>query len=90
MNTFDRPAVKEIGGALETVRRGIIAGMGGGLAEIAWVTLYAGATGANPATVARGVTTAVGASALFAANSRSHRADHYVRTFRESRPGLPH
>jgi hypothetical protein len=69
MNTFDRPAVKEIGGALETVRRGIIAGMGGGVAEIAWVTLYAGATGANPATVARGVTTAVGASALFAADA---------------------
>jgi hypothetical protein len=53
---------------LETTRHGILAGAAGGLAEIAWVTLYAGATGANPATVARGVTTAAGLSALFPAD----------------------
>lgn len=50
---------------LETIRQGAIAGAAGGLAEIAWVTLYAGATGGSPATLARGVTTAAGASALF-------------------------
>jgi hypothetical protein len=49
---------------LETTRHGIVAGAAGGFAEIAWVTLYAGATGADPATVARGVTTAAGVSAL--------------------------
>lgn len=48
----------------ETVRLGAIAGAAGGLAEMAWVSLYAMATGANPAMVARGVTTAAGASAL--------------------------
>jgi hypothetical protein len=32
-----------------------------------WVTLYAGATGADPATLARAVTTAAGVSALFPA-----------------------
>jgi hypothetical protein len=53
---------------LETTRHGIVAGVAGGLAEIAWVTLYAGATGADPATVARGVTTAAGVSALFPAD----------------------
>jgi hypothetical protein len=52
---------------LETTRRGIVAGAAGGFAEIAWVTLFAEATGADPATVARGVTTAAGVSALFPA-----------------------
>lgn len=50
---------------LETTRHGVVAGVAGGLAEIAWVALYAGATGANPATLARAVTTAAGVSALF-------------------------
>ena len=51
---------------LETTRHGVVAGAAGGLAEIAWVMLYAAATGADPATLARGVTTAAGVSALFA------------------------
>ena len=53
---------------LETVRHGIVAGAAGGFAEIAWVTLYAGVTGADPATLARGVTTAAGVSAHLPAN----------------------
>lgn len=50
---------------LETTFRGIGAGAAGGLAEVAWVTLYAALTGGNPATIARGVTTAAGVNALF-------------------------
>ena len=50
---------------LETTRHGVVAGVAGGLAEIAWVMLYAGATGADPSTLARAVTTAAGVSALF-------------------------
>lgn len=53
---------------LETARHGIIAGAAGGLAEIAWVTLYAGVTGGNAAILARGVTTAAGVSALLPAS----------------------
>jgi hypothetical protein len=53
----------------EALRVGIIAGAAGGLAEIAWVTLYAGMTGGDPAALARGVTTAAGASALLPAAS---------------------
>jgi len=49
---------------LETVRYGIVAGTAGGLAEIAWVALYAGATGGDAAVLARGVTSAAGVSAL--------------------------
>jgi hypothetical protein len=49
---------------IETVSSGIIAGAAGGLAEIAWVTLYAGATGGNAAALARGVTSAAGVGAL--------------------------
>ena len=45
---------------IATVSSGIIAGAAGGLAEIAWVTLYAGATGGNAAVLARGVTSAAG------------------------------
>jgi hypothetical protein len=52
---------------LQTVGQGIVAGAAGGLAEIGWVTLYATATGTNPAILARGVTTAVGVSALLPA-----------------------
>jgi hypothetical protein len=53
---------------LETTRHGIVAGAAGGFAEIAWVTLYAVMTGADPATLARGVTTAAGVSALLPAD----------------------
>jgi len=53
----------------ETFRIGVIAGAAGGLAEIAWVSLYAGVTGGNPAVLARGVTTAAGVSALLPATS---------------------
>lgn len=49
---------------LAILRTGIIAGLAGGIAEIAWVTLYAGLTGSDPAVVARGVTTAAGIGAL--------------------------
>jgi hypothetical protein len=49
---------------LGTARLGAIAGAAGGLAEIAWVTVYATATGSNAAILAQGVTTAVGATAL--------------------------
>lgn len=52
---------------LEIVRHGIVAGAAGGLAEVAWVALYAGATGGNAALVARGVTSAAGVSALLPA-----------------------
>ena len=52
---------------LETTRHGVVAGVAGGLAEIAWVTLYAGVTSADPATFASGVTTAAGLIALFPA-----------------------
>jgi hypothetical protein len=49
---------------LATMRTGVIAGAAGGLAEIAWVTLYAAITGTDPAVVARGVTTAAGLNAF--------------------------
>src|SRR5450631_153812 len=48
----------------ETIKRGLLVGAAGGLAEIIWVSLYAGLTGGNAATLARGVTTAVGVTAL--------------------------
>lgn len=48
--------------------QGVLAGAAGGLAEIAWVTLYAGLTGGDPAVLARGVTTAAGVSALLPAS----------------------
>jgi hypothetical protein len=47
---------------LATIRYGVIAGAAGGLAEVAWVTLYAGVP--NAALLARGVTTAAGVSTL--------------------------
>ena len=49
----------------DTIRVGVIAGAAGGLAEIAFVTLYAAATGGDAALLARSVTIAAGASALF-------------------------
>jgi hypothetical protein len=53
----------------ETFRVGIIAGAAGGLAEIAWVLLYAAATGGDPAVLARGITAAAGAGVLLPAAS---------------------
>ena len=47
-----------------TISTGVVAGSAGGLAEIAWVTLYAGVTGGDPAVLARGVTTAAGLSTV--------------------------
>jgi hypothetical protein len=55
------PSRHDIGGL---IGRGVLAGAAGGLAEIVWVSLYATATGANAASVAHGVTTAAGVSAL--------------------------
>ncbi len=52
---------------LGTLRTGIVAGLSGGIAEILWVTLYAGLTGSDAAVVARGVTTAAGVGALLPA-----------------------
>ena len=49
------------------IKRGILAGAAGGLAEIIWVSLYATVTGGNAATLARGVTTAAGVTALLPA-----------------------
>ena len=49
---------------LATLRLGVIAGAAGGLAEVAWVTLYSGLVGGDPAILARGVTTAAGVTAL--------------------------
>jgi hypothetical protein len=48
----------------ETVRQGFAAGAAGGLAEIAWVALYAGVTGGDAAIIAKGVTSAAGVSAF--------------------------
>jgi hypothetical protein len=45
-------------GFVELVRNGAIAGVAGGLAEIAWVSLYAVLTGADSSAVASGVTAA--------------------------------
>jgi hypothetical protein len=49
---------------IETISFGILAGAAGGLAEIAWVSLYSEATGGNAALLARGVTSAAGVGAL--------------------------
>ena len=43
---------------------GVLAGLAGGAAEIAWISLYAAATGGDAASVARGVTDTVGIGAL--------------------------
>ena len=68
MTTVDQRG-HQLAKMLETIRLGAIAGAAGGLAEIAWVTLYAGATGGSPSILARGVTTAAGARALFPADA---------------------
>ena len=65
--TFWKINDKQFKTLLGTIRCGVVAGVAGGFAEIAWVTLYAGATGGDPATLARAVTTAAGVSALFPA-----------------------
>jgi hypothetical protein len=49
--------------------RGIVAGAAGGIAEIIWIVVYASVTGADAATLARGVTTAAGANLLLAGSS---------------------
>ena len=46
------------------VGRGIAAGAAGGIAEIIWIFVYASATGADAASLARGVTTATGVNLL--------------------------
>jgi len=43
-------------GMTRVLATGILAGVAGGLAEVAWVSLYAAVTGWDAATVARGVT----------------------------------
>ncbi len=53
---------------IEIFQQGVFAGVAGGLAEVAWVTLYAGVTGTDPTILARGVTTAAGVSALLPAS----------------------
>lgn len=47
---------------------GVIAGVAGGLAEVAWVSVYSAMTGGDAAVLARGVTTAAGVSALLPAS----------------------
>ena len=53
---------------IAVLQQGVIAGAAGGLAEVAWVSLYAAATGGDPAVLARGVTTAAGVTALLPAS----------------------
>jgi len=53
----------------DVIKRGILAGAAGGVAEIVWVSLYAALTGGDAAVLARGVTTAVGVTALLPASS---------------------
>lgn len=43
---------------------GALAGLAGGVAEVAWIWIYAAATGGDAASVARGVTDTVGIGAL--------------------------
>jgi hypothetical protein len=43
---------------------GALAGVAGGIAEVAWIWMYAAGTGADAASVARGVTDTVGIGAL--------------------------
>jgi hypothetical protein len=51
----------------EIIKRGLLAGAAGGLAEIVWVSLYATISGGDAAILARGVTTAAGVTALLPA-----------------------
>jgi hypothetical protein len=48
----------------DVFRYGVLAGAAGGLAEMIWVSIYSAATGGDATLLARGVTTAVGMSAL--------------------------
>jgi hypothetical protein len=59
-----KSGLKPLATILETVRIGAIAGAAGGLAEVAWVTLYGAVVGNDPDVLARGVTSAAGISAL--------------------------
>jgi hypothetical protein len=61
--------VKQPVGLATMLRAGVIAGAAGGLAEVAWVSLYAVSSGADAGAVSRGVTTAVGAMALLPDNA---------------------
>lgn len=54
-------------GTSEIFRNGLLAGAAGGLAEIAWVSVYAAVSGGSAATLARGVTTAAGVTSLLPA-----------------------
>lgn len=54
--------------SIAAVRRGVVAGAAGGLAEVAWISAYAAATGVSAAPLARGVTTAAGVGALLPEN----------------------
>jgi hypothetical protein len=58
------PMTTSRSGISETIKRGILAGAAGGLAEIIWVLLYASVSGGNAAILARGVTTAAGVTAV--------------------------
>jgi hypothetical protein len=53
----------------DVIKRGMLAGAAGGVAEIVWVSIYAALTGGDAAILARGVTTAVGVTALLPAAS---------------------
>ena len=68
MNMIDQTN-NRLASTLTNCRLGAIAGAAGGLAEIAWVTSYAGITGDSAAVLARGVTTASGVSSLFPADA---------------------
>ena len=69
MNATHKTTDDQRQGALDSIRLGALAGAAGGLAEIAWVSLYAFASDTSPALVARGVTTAAGVSALLPADA---------------------
>jgi len=55
-------------GRHQIIAAGLIAGTAGGLAEIAWVSLYSALVGGNAAILARGVTSAAGVTALLPAS----------------------
>ena len=51
--------------SISTIRRGMVAGAAGGLAEIAWVAAYAALTGGDAGALARGVTKAAAFNGVF-------------------------
>jgi hypothetical protein len=51
---------------IQTAKIGVLAGAAGGLAEVAWISLYAVTGGVDAAQVARGVSAAFGAGAMAA------------------------